>query len=100
VADAPDQVLLDMRMPNMSGVEVCKWFKQNEALRNVAIIFTSGLPGIDEKIEAFRMGGDLHYSAADSDKPGKRGNHYGALEIMNIYGFMVNSCGVNDNSWQ
>jgi putative two-component system response regulator len=57
VADPPDLVLLDVRMPEMSGLDVCRWFKQNERLRNIPVIFISGLQGTDEKVEAFRVGG-------------------------------------------
>src|SRR3989339_1279048 len=56
VADAPDLVLLDVHMPEMSGVDVCRWFKQDERLRSIPIIFISGLAGTDDKVEAFRVG--------------------------------------------
>ena len=56
-ADPPDLVLLDMRMPEMSGVEVCRCFKQDERLREIPIIFISGVQGSEEKIECFRAGG-------------------------------------------
>jgi putative two-component system response regulator len=56
VIDPPDLVLLDVRMPEMSGVDVCRWFKQDERLRSIPIIFISGLAGTDDKVEAFRVG--------------------------------------------
>ena len=56
VLDPPDLVLLDVRMPEMSGVDVCRWFKQDERLRSIPIIFISGLAGTDDKVEAFRVG--------------------------------------------
>jgi putative two-component system response regulator len=57
VADPPDLVLLDVSMPEMSGVDVCRWFKQDERLRSIPVIFISGLQGTDDKVESFRVGG-------------------------------------------
>jgi putative two-component system response regulator len=38
-------------------VEVCQWFKQDNRLRNIPVIFISGLVGTDDKVAAFRAGG-------------------------------------------
>jgi len=57
VADPPDLVLMDIGMPGMSGLEVCRWFKQDGRLSGIPIIFISGHQGTDDKVEAFRVGG-------------------------------------------
>ena len=57
VIDPPDLVLLDIRIPEMSGLDICRWFKRDERLRGIPIIFISGLQGADDKVEAFRAGG-------------------------------------------
>jgi putative two-component system response regulator len=56
VRDPPDLVLLDVRMPEMSGLEVCKWLKDDERLRSTPVIFISALASSQDKTEAFRAG--------------------------------------------
>ncbi len=41
-AQMPDLVMLDMRMPGMSGIEVCERIKANPALKDVPVMFLSG----------------------------------------------------------
>jgi PAS domain S-box-containing protein len=53
----PGVVLLDLSMPEMDGFEVCARFKQDPGLRDVPIIFMSGLDDASDKVKAFRMGG-------------------------------------------
>jgi PAS domain S-box-containing protein len=57
LADPPALVLLDVMMPEMSGLDVCRQFKQDHRLRDVPIIFISSLQGADDKVEALRAGG-------------------------------------------
>ncbi len=56
-SDPPDLILMDVLMPEMSGLEVCRQFKQDPRLRDVPVIFISALEGADDKVEAFRAGG-------------------------------------------
>ena len=44
-------ILLDVRMPEMDGYEVCRQFKANAMLRDIPILFLSALTGSDEKVE-------------------------------------------------
>ncbi|MEN8172345.1 MAG: response regulator, partial [Chloroflexota bacterium] len=56
-AAAPDLVLLDIRMPDMDGFEVCRQLKANPATSSIPVIFISAQHDIQDKLEAFQVGG-------------------------------------------
>ncbi|MGI0485918.1 ATP-binding protein [Pantanalinema rosaneae CENA516] len=53
----PDLILLDIRMPEMNGYEVCTALKANPATRDIPIIFLSALQDSIDKVKAFSVGG-------------------------------------------
>ena len=53
----PDLILLDVSMPLMSGYEVCRILKANTLTENIPIIFISANDGIQDKLQAFAIGG-------------------------------------------
>jgi DNA-binding response OmpR family regulator len=53
----PDLILLDILMPGMDGIEVCRSMKQHQHLEDVPVIFISSLEEVDDKIKAFTTGG-------------------------------------------
>ena len=55
--ELPDLILLDIMMPDLDGFEVCRRLKQNEASRNVPVIFISALDQVFDKVTAFSIGG-------------------------------------------
>ncbi|MBU0490822.1 MAG: response regulator [Chloroflexi bacterium] len=56
-AEPPDLVLLDIRMPDMDGYEVCEHLKAHPQTRDIPIIFVSALEDIKDKVKAFTAGG-------------------------------------------
>ncbi len=53
----PDLILLDIKMPDMDGYQVCQAFKADEDLRDIPIIFISALDDVFDKVKAFWSGG-------------------------------------------
>ena len=53
----PDLILLDIRMPQMDGYEVCRQLKSDPKTRDIPIIFLSALQDSSAKVKAFEVGG-------------------------------------------
>ncbi len=53
----PDLILLDVRMPEMDGYEVCRRLKADPALRDIPVLFVSALRETADKVRAFAAGG-------------------------------------------
>ncbi|PID57054.1 sigma-54-dependent Fis family transcriptional regulator [candidate division KSB3 bacterium] len=56
-ADLPDLILLDIKMPDMPGYEVCERLKSDMRTCHIPIIFISALQDTSEKIKGFALGG-------------------------------------------
>lgn len=55
--EIPDLILLDIKMPDIDGYEVCNELKKDINLVDIPIIFISALDDVAHKIKAFENGG-------------------------------------------
>lgn len=55
--DLPELVLLDIRLPDVNGIEVCRRLKQGHKTANIPVIFISALDEVVDKIKGFAAGG-------------------------------------------
>lgn len=53
----PDLILLDIRMPEMDGYQVCTNLKKDPKTQEIPVIFISALDEIFNKVKAFEIGG-------------------------------------------
>ncbi|NBD17077.1 MAG: response regulator [Cyanobacteria bacterium] len=53
----PDLILLDVKMPEMNGYEVCQQLKADDRTKDIPIIFISALGDVFDKVKAFQIGG-------------------------------------------
>jgi two-component system, OmpR family, response regulator len=56
-ASPPSLILLDIRMPEMNGYEVCEYLKSNPKTAQIPIIFLSASEDVIDKGKAFQVGG-------------------------------------------
>jgi putative two-component system response regulator len=55
--EPPDLILLDIRMPEMDGYEVCRRLKRDPSTAMIPVLFISALHDAEDKVNAFKAGG-------------------------------------------
>jgi signal transduction histidine kinase len=55
-ARPPDLILLDIRMPGLDGLEVCRRLKARPESRDIPIMFISASVEMAERVEGFKLG--------------------------------------------
>lgn len=57
LAAPPDLILLDVKMPDLDGYQVCQQLKAAPATSDIPVIFMSALDDVLDKVKAFDVGG-------------------------------------------
>ena len=57
-ADPPDCIVLDVMMPRMNGLEVCRRLKGSRRTRSIPVVMLTALSSVEDRIAAFEAGAD------------------------------------------
>jgi two-component system, OmpR family, phosphate regulon response regulator PhoB len=56
--ETPDVIVLDLRLPRMSGLEVCRTLRSQTGTRSVSIVMLTARGSEDERVTGFESGAD------------------------------------------
>lgn len=57
-AELPDLILLDIMMPDVNGIELCKIIKATHAIKNIPVVMVSALGDIGTKRDSANAGAE------------------------------------------
>ena len=55
-AECPDILITDWKMPNMDGIELCRWLRSQELPKEVYTLFLTVVSDVDKVVEALYAG--------------------------------------------
>ncbi len=58
--EKPNLVLLDVLMPKMDGLKVCKWIKENPELNKIPVLLFTAKVGNKDRKEGEKVGADAY----------------------------------------
>jgi two-component system phosphate regulon response regulator PhoB len=64
----PDLVILDVMMPDLSGIQICRMLRADPRLRKVAIIFLSAKAEEGDRVQGLEVGADDYVCKPFSNK--------------------------------
>ncbi|MEL6495164.1 MAG: diguanylate cyclase [Cyanobacteria bacterium J06623_7] len=57
-ASIPDLILLDINMPEIAGVSVCRLLQQHSVTSKIPVVFITVIPDLNNKARVFKLGGN------------------------------------------
>lgn len=65
---SPDLVILDVMMPELNGIQICRMLRADPALKNVPVIFLTAKAEEGDRIQGLEIGADDYVSKPFSTK--------------------------------
>ena len=66
--DKPDLVILDLMLPKLNGWEVCRRIKEDDSIKDIAVLMLSARSEVDDKVRGFNVGADDYVTKPFSPK--------------------------------
>lgn len=66
--ERPDLLVLDVRLPKKSGLEVCEWLRRDPDDPSVPVIMVSAVADVETRLQAFTRGADDYLTKPFSPK--------------------------------
>ncbi len=57
-AESPDLILMDIMMPYINGIELCKMIKANQSIKHIPVIMVSALSDLGSKRDSANAGAE------------------------------------------
>lgn len=86
--DPPDLILLDVMMPGISGLDVCRKLQGNSARRSIPVIFVSGLGKVEDECRGLAVGA-VDYIRKPIDPPIVRARVRIHLDLAHLRGALA-----------
>ena len=67
--DSPDLLILDVMMPKMNGLEVCRRIKSNEKTRLIPVVMLTAKTFIEDKVTGFELGAGTQQALRVGGRP-------------------------------
>ena len=66
--DKPDLVILDLMLPKLNGWEVCRRIREDDSIKDIAVLMLSARSEVDDKVRGFNVGADDYVTKPFSPK--------------------------------